>query len=75
MYIVNIAVKWENGDLEGFGAAASTEAEAQRRAIAKAERKAAQYGTSFSVLTRNEYRALSVDEQDALQADWDMEML
>jgi hypothetical protein len=75
VYIVNIAIKWANGDLEGFGASGLTEHDARRRALAKAERKAAALATQFAVLTRAEFKALGVEEQDALQTDWNMEML
>lgn len=77
MYIVNIAIRWANGDLEGFGASALTEQDARKRALDKAHRKASSlpHNCGFDVLDHAEYDALSADEQDALQADWDMETL
>lgn len=77
MYIVNIAVRWANGDLEGFGSSGLTEESARKRAMDKAYAKASSFSGSsgFDVLTKAEYDALSIDEQDLLQSDWDNEKL
>lgn len=78
MYIVNIAIRWSStGELEGFGGAGLSESGARRWAVEKAHRKAASmpYTTGFDVLSSDEYKALSVDEQDDLQKDWDNDTL
>ena len=77
MYIVNIAIRWTNGDLEGFGSSGLSEASARKRALDKAYRKAASFpgNSGFDVLTKKEFQALDVDQQDELQSDWDKETL
>lgn len=77
MYIVNIAIRWANGDLEGFGSSGLTEESARKRALDKACKKAASFSgdCGFDVLSKAEYDALSIDEQDDLQRDWDSESL
>lgn len=74
-YIVNVAVKWANGDLEGFSSSGLDEATARKRAIDKAHNKAASFAgnCTFDVLTKTQYNALSIEQQDELQADWDSE--
>lgn len=78
MYIVNIAVRWcATGELEGFGSSGLTEPDARQRALNKAYSKASTLPNSsgFDVLTKAEYDALSIEDQDTLQADWNMETL
>jgi hypothetical protein len=72
MYIYNIAIRWDNGDLQGFGASSLTEQTAYARALEKATRKQNEFGIkAFKVLTSREYSELSIDDQDAIQLDWD----
>lgn len=77
MYIVNVAVRWKNGDLEGFGSSGLTEESARKRAIDKAHAKAASFlgDCGFDVLDTKQYNSLSIEQQDSLQADWDSESL
>jgi len=77
MFIVNIAIRWANGDLEGFGGSGLTEESARVRAITKARQKALDMHIvgNFVQLTPSQYKALSIEEQDSLQADWDGESL
>lgn len=77
MYIYNLAIRWANGDLEGFGASGLTKESAFNRAVSKADRKAASFSgsTGYDILNKNEYDELSIDEQDELQRDWDNSQL
>ena len=74
MYIVNVAIRWKTGELEGFGSSGLTEASARARALAKASEKASCFPpalNTYEVLSSAQYAALSVDEQEILQVDWD----
>ena len=72
-YIVNIAIRWANGDLEGFRSSGLTEDGARQRAIQKAVNKSREMHIQgqFVHLTKSQYDALSCDEQDQLQMDWE----
>ena len=76
-YRVNIAIKWANGDLEGFSASALTESAARQRAINKAVTKSKEMRIAGQWIALNgpQYKALSIDQQDSLQADWDSESI
>ena len=75
MYIVNIAVRWFNLDLEGYSASGLTEQAARARALAKASDKSRFGKWTFKELTKAEYDALSSREKTELKADWDKEQL
>ncbi len=77
MYIYNIVVRWANGDLEGFGASALEKEQAYKRAVDKAEAKSKYHlrNGAYAVLSKADYDALSIEEQDQVQADWDSETL
>lgn len=78
MYIYKIVVRWKNGDLEGFGASALTKDGAYKRAVTKAHSKASSLppcDCGFDVLSSAEYNALTAEQQDDIQNDWDNERL
>ena len=74
-YIYSIAVRWPNGDLEGFRASALDKDHAQARAVSKAANKQREFRIPrvFQVLDSSDFAMLSVDEQDSIQLDWDTE--
>lgn len=70
-YLVNTAVRWSNGELEGFSATGLTEQSARERALNQAAIKAQSLGVATpKALTPKEYAALEDDEQDMIQSDW-----
>lgn len=76
MYIVNIAVRWQNGELEGFGSSALTETAARTRAILKAQRKALDLDLPLpKELTKADYDALSAEDQEEIQKHWNSQSL
>lgn len=75
MFIYNIAIRWHNGELEGFGASALTEHHAKARALQKAVMKSHDIAKTFTLLSSDEYQNLSVEEQDSLTEDWGKQYL
>lgn len=72
MYQHNLVVRWNNGELEGFSGYGFSPLSAHDNVLAKAERKAKDFGLTFNVVSEAEYGNLSKECKDIIKSDWEI---